>query len=231
MIILSVDVSYCSLGYCLFNTENNKLTSHTMKFSSILSLTKKEKESYCTDEVLEKIDFVKERKKFIKESTSKSHKIAIENTIKPTESYLDDYWKNVRCSLFYKQLKSLAFDVMVVEKQFSVISDVFAVTRLASIHIIDPHIINSSMNSIKSFKSYYPTSWRKILFGSGNIGKSIDAKKFTKEKMNVILDNMGLNHKFNSGDEIDAFALLMTYLKENELVDNKIFENIKVGDK
>jgi Holliday junction resolvasome RuvABC endonuclease subunit len=147
------------------------------------------------------------------------------------ESFLDDYWKNVRCSLFYQQLKSFSFDVMVVEKQFSVISDVFAVTRLASVHIVDPYIINSSMNSIKSFKSYYPTSWRKILFGSGNIGKSVDAKKFTKEKMNVILNNMGLEHKFNSGDEIDAFALLMTYLKENKLIDEKIFENIKVGDK
>lgn len=120
---------------------------------------------------------------------------------------------------------------MVVEKQFSVISDVFAVTRLASAQIEDIGKINSSMNSIKSFKSYYPTSWRKILFGSGNIGKSIDAKKFTKEKMNVILNNMGLEHKFNSGDEIDAFALLMTYLKENKLVNEKIFENIKVGDK
>lgn len=231
MKILSVDVSYCSLGYCLFNTGNNKLTSHTIKFNSILSLNKKEKESYCTDEVLEKIAFVKERKIHIKESTSKAHKTVIEDTIKSTESFLDDYWKNVRCSLFYRELSTLDFDVMVVEKQFSVISDVFAVTRLASAQIEDIGKINSSMNSIKSFKSYYPTSWRKILFGSGNIGKSVDAKKFTKEKMNVILNNMDLEHKFNSGDEIDAFALLMTYLKENKLVNEKIFENIKVGDK
>lgn len=230
MRILSVDVSYCSLGYCLFNTDNNKLTSHTIKFNSILSLSKKKKESYCTDEVLEKIAFVKESKLTIKNGNILTEKKLIEE-LKPIESFLDDYWKNIRCSLFYIELSTLDFDVMVVEKQFSVISDVFAVTRLASAQIEDIGKINSSMNSIKSFKSYYPTSWRKILFGSGNIGKSIDAKKFTKEKMNVILNNMGLEHKFNSGDEIDAFALLMTYLKENKLVNEKIFENIKVGDK
>lgn len=230
MKILSVDVSYCSLGYCLFNTNNNELTSHTIKFNSILSLNKKEKESYCTDEVLEKIAFVKESKLTIKNGNTLTEKKLIEE-LKPIESFLDDYWKNVRCALFYRELSTLDFDVMVVEKQFSVISDVFAVTRLASAQIEDIGKASSSMNSIKSFKSYYPTSWRKILFGSGNIGKSIDAKKFTKEKMNVILNDMGLEHKFNSGDEIDAFALLMTYLKENKLVNEKIFENIKVGDK
>jgi hypothetical protein len=104
MKILSVDVSYCSLGYCLFNTDSNKLTSYTIKFNSILSLNKKEKESYCTEEVLETIDNVKELKDLIKNARIKEEIKHWEDQLKPMESFLDDYWKNVRCSLFYQQL-------------------------------------------------------------------------------------------------------------------------------
>ena len=209
MKILAVDVSYCSLGYCLYDLINSQLTSKTIKFSSASSINKKEQLLFKNYDIQSELNLIKQYKKNKEKRKLSAHR---------KTSMLDDIWKNIRLYEFYKELKDLDFDIVVAEEQFSVISDVFAVIRLVA--------INES--EIKPFKSYYPKSWRKILFGKGDIGKSEEAKEITEDKVKLFLENIELKHNFNSQDEIDSFALIMTYLKENKLVDEKSFEGIEI---
>lgn len=234
MKILAVDVSYCSLGYCLYDLSNSQLTSKTIKFSSASSINKKEQllfKNYDIDNFL--INY-KQYKKELKEKViskfglkpDKSKKKQIKDYIKRNENkeleiqydFYSNLWKNIRLYEFYKELKDLNFDTVIAEEQFSVISDVFAVIRLVAVNETE----------VKPFKSYYPKSWRKILFGKGDIGKSEEAKEITEDKVKLFLENIELKHNFNSQDEIDSFALIMTYLKENKLVNEKSFEGIEI---
>lgn len=209
MKILAVDVSYCSLGYCLYDLNNSQLTSKTIKFSSASSINKKEQLLFKNYDIQSELNLIKQYKKNKEKRKLSAHR---------KTSMLDDIWKNIRLYEFYKELKDLDFDTVIAEEQFSVISDVFAVIRLVAVNETE----------IKPFKSYYPKSWRKILFGKGNIGKSEEAKEITEDKVKLFLENIELKHDFNSQDEIDSFALIMTYLKENKLVDEKSFEGIEI---
>lgn len=122
-------------------------------------------------------------------------------------------WYNIRLNVIHHFIKDLQsvynYDVVLCEQQFSsVTSDIFAVCRLAPF---------SKSGSIAQFKCYYPNSWRKILFGKGNIGKKEVCKKITKEKVESYFQDI----KFNSQDEIDCVAFICTFLKENDLLDKK----------
>jgi len=192
MNILSCDVSYSSFGLVLFSTEENRvLLNETYKFSSLSSITKKEQLFFKN--IPYSKDLVKD-KKYYKE--------------------LSEYWNNIRLYEFLKNINRVKavykIDLIVSEAQFSKISDVFAIVRVASV----------TDDYISKFKLYYPNSWHKILFNNCKLDRK-EYKKITKEYIdNKVIPKLSEMVKFNSEDEYDAMALIMTYLIDNKLAES-----------
>lgn len=188
MNILSCDVSYSSFGLVLFSTEENKiLLNETYKFSSLSSITKKEQLLFKN--IPYSKDLVKD-KEYYKE--------------------LSEYWNNIRLYEFLKNINRVKadykIDLIISEAQFSKISDVFAIVRVASV----------TDDYISKFKLYYPNSWHKILFNNCKLDRK-EYKKITKEYIdNKVIPKLSEMVKFNSEDEYDAMALIMTYLIDNK---------------
>jgi hypothetical protein len=186
--ILSCDVSYSSFGLVLFSTDENKvLLNETYKFNSLSSINKKEQLLF------KNIPYNKELCK-----DKKSYK------------ELGEYWNNIRLHEFLKNINRVKtdykIDVIVSEAQFSKISDVFAVVRIAS--VTDEYV--------SKFKLYYPNSWHKILFNNCKLERK-EYKRITKEYVDIkVIPNLSEMVKFNSEDEYDAMALIMTYLIDNK---------------
>lgn len=208
MNILSCDVSYSSFGLVLFSTEENKvLLNETYKFSSLSSITKKEQLLF------KNIPFVKKEKvkpdpfEEIKE-LSKTKKVKTQEDKYQDE--LAEYWNNIRLYEFLKNINRVKadykIDLIISEAQFSKISDVFAIVRVASV----------TDDYISKFKLYYPNSWHKILFNNCKLDRK-EYKKITKEYIdNKVIPKLSEMVKFNSEDEYDAMALIMTYLIDNK---------------
>lgn len=188
MNILSCDVSYSSFGLVIFSTEENKvLLNETYKFSSLSSITKKEQLLFKN--IPYSKDLIKD-KKYYKE--------------------LSEYWNNIRLYEFLKNINRVKadykIDLIISEAQFSKISDVFAIVRVASV----------TDDYISKFKLYYPNSWHKILFNNCKLDRK-EYKKITKEYIdNKVIPKLSEIIKFNSEDEYDAMALIMTYLIDNK---------------
>ena len=192
MNILSCDVSYSSFGLVIFSTEENKvLLNETYKFSSLSSITKKEQLLFKN--IPYSKDLIKD-KKYYKE--------------------LSEYWNNIRLYEFLKNINRVKadykIDLIISEAQFSKISDVFAIVRVASV----------TDDYISKFKLYYPNSWHKILFNNCKLDRK-EYKKITKEYIdNKVIPKLSEMVKFNSEDEYDAMALIMTYLIDNKLAES-----------
>lgn len=192
MNILSCDVSYSSFGLVIFSTEENKvLLNETYKFSSLSSITKKEQLLFKN--IPYSKDLIKD-KKYYKE--------------------LSEYWNNIRLYEFLKNINRVKadykIDLIISEAQFSKISDVFAIVRVASV----------TDDYISKFKLYYPNSWHKILFNNCKLDRK-EYKKITKEYIdNKVIPKLSEMVKFNSEDEYDAMALIMTYLIDNKFTES-----------
>lgn len=122
------------------------------------------------------------------------------------KKFWKDIWDNVRLDFFLHKIKELqekySYDVVVTESQFvQAMSDIFACVRIAS--VID--------RTPLPFYQFKPKSWNKILFGNGGMTSEV-AKKVTKEK----LMSFGIDYG-NCQDLYDAHALILTYLKNNNL--------------
>lgn len=209
MRILAIDVSYCSLGYSIYDTELNKIESKTIKFSSLMSITKREEIFFKDFDIRTLINSLKSCPKELKKKDAK---------YKKDHLFAEQMWNNIRLYQFHKELKDLQYDILIAEQQFSKISDVFAVVRLLGV----------KEDKIIPFYSYYPSNWRKILFNAGSIGDSKEAKIVTEKKVNLFLNNANINHRFSSQDEIDSFALIMTFLKENDIINKEYFNGIQI---
>jgi Holliday junction resolvasome RuvABC endonuclease subunit len=129
-----------------------------------------------------------------------------------------DYWNNIKLRIFYDNVKELIrrynVDVVLSESQFSSISDVFAVVRLVS----------TCNDKACKFKAYKPTSWHKILFGYGGLNRD-QSKQFTKEKID---SNFGDKFNLKTQDEYDAFALILTYVKEKGIISDINFNDFLI---
>lgn len=194
MIITAFDVSYSSLGLASFNTYDNTILTKTIKFHSPSSLNKKDIEEF--------------------------HNI---NHSELDKKEVEEYWKNIRLSKLYKEMKiySSFSDVIISEKQFSEVSEVYALTRLCSVH----------EGRLNVFKSYYPSNWRKLLFKRGSFGKEFDIKSFTRDKMNDWLSKNNIDYQFlNSFDESDAFALVLTFLIDSGIIDKDSNLDYQISD-
>lgn len=199
MIILSCDVSYTAFGLVLYDTSSDKvIRNETIKFRNLSSLNKQDKEL------------------FNGLFPSKSYK----ELSKDEKEALQELWCNIRLSQFYNRIielnQSYKWEVVIAEKQFSSISDVFAVVRLAS-----------TTPKVLKFIGYRPSTWHKILFGYGAF-TSDQVKQITKDK----LIEFGFN--LNSQDEYDALALIFAYLKKElnyDKLDFTIDKNIIVKRK
>ena len=217
MIIIAIDVSYCSLGLVVIDTDSKEiLDNKTITFKNYSALNKKDKEVHS------KISNHSILSKML-DNSKKSE-------IKSRSEFMSEMWKNYRLYEFNSILNNLKkkykYDVVISENQFSSIGDVVTITRLASV----------SEDKMCDFIAYYPSSWRKILFGNGKLmNESKLIKEFTKEKMITVLDkcnfikdgNVFNIDNFNSGDEIDAFALGVTYMFQNDILDAKYLQDIK----
>jgi len=126
MKILSVDPSYSNFAVNLFDTDNKEiLLSHNIKFSSLSSLKKIEKEQFLN------IDY--------------------NNLTDKEKSYYKEIWDNIRLNYFVTFIKEVyvnyGYDVVVTESQFvQTMSDVFASVRLAS-------VVNNKALPFYSYKS------------------------------------------------------------------------------
>ena len=207
MNILSCDVSYSSFGLVLFSTEENKiLLNETYKFSSLSSITKKEQLLF------KNIPFVKREKVSLIKELKKTKKVKTQEDKYQDE--LAEYWNNIRLYEFLKNINRVKadykIDLIISEAQFSKISDVFAIVRVASV----------TDDYISKFKLYYPNSWHKILFNNCKLDRK-EYKKITKEYIdNKVIPKLFEVVKFNSEDEYDAMALIMTYLIDNKLAES-----------
>lgn len=193
MKILGIDPSYSSTGFVLFDSELNQIVyNNSVKFNNFSSMNKKEIELWHG-------------------LISKNYKEIKYTKIQRKD--LTQYWNNIRLyemTKIIEQLRSqIEWDVVVTEDVSfaSSISDVFAITRLASI----------SENGITRYKCYSPKSWQKILFGNGGMKRDV-VKAFIKNKIdNFILPNLSEKVNLNSQDEYDALCVILTYMKENKI--------------
>lgn len=113
MKILAIDPSYSNFAIVLFDTDKKEIVlSHNIKFSSLSSLKRVEKESFLNIEYKTLSD--KEK------------------------AYYKEIWDNIRLNhfvVFIKEIyKDYGYDVVVTESQFvQAMSDIFASVRLASV--------------------------------------------------------------------------------------------------
>lgn len=203
MNILSCDVSYSSFGLVLFSTDENKvLLNETYKFNSLSQINKKE------ELLFKNIPFVKREK--VKKVKGEKKVKKVKTAEDRIQDELSEYWNNIRLYEFLKNINRVKtnykIDVIVSEAQFSKISDVFAIVRVASV----------TDNYISKFKLYYPNSWHKILFNNCKLERK-EYKKITREYIDIkVIPKLSEMVKFNSEDEYDAMALIMTYLIDNK---------------
>jgi len=203
MNILSCDVSYSSFGLVLFSTDENKvLLNETYKFNSLSQINKKE------ELLFKNIPFVKREK--VKKVKGEKKVKKVKTAEDRIQDELSEYWNNIRLYEFLKNINRVKtdykIDVIVSEAQFSKISDVFAIVRVASV----------TDDYISKFKLYYPNSWHKILFNNCKLERK-EYKRITREYIDIkVIPKLSEIVKFNSEDEYDAMALIMTYLIDNK---------------